>query len=89
MESPILIFDGVCGLCNRLVDFILWADDEERIVFSPMQSKEAARVLGNARISPIDIDSIVLIDCRDPGRFLENGNMADAVRSQRSPGLRI
>jgi predicted DCC family thiol-disulfide oxidoreductase YuxK len=35
--SDILFFDGVCGLCHRLVQFVLREDREHRFLLSPLQ----------------------------------------------------
>lgn len=41
-EPAILYFDGVCGLCNRLVDWLLRRDTSGRIRFAPLQGTTAA-----------------------------------------------
>jgi len=41
----LILYDGVCGLCNRLVLFILPRDRRDAFVFAGMQSDLAARVL--------------------------------------------
>ena len=43
---PILFFDGVCGLCNRFVDFMLRSDSQHRFRYSPLQGETARRLLG-------------------------------------------
>lgn len=45
-RQPILFFDGVCGLCNRFVDFMLRADSQHRFRFAPLQGETARRLLG-------------------------------------------
>lgn len=37
-----IFFDGVCGFCNRFVDFVMWADVRREILFSPVQGETAA-----------------------------------------------
>ena len=37
-----IFFDGVCGGCNRFVDFVMWADRRREIFFSPVQGETAA-----------------------------------------------
>lgn len=44
-RQPILFFDGVCGLCNRFVDFMLRADSQHRFLFSPLQGESARSLL--------------------------------------------
>lgn len=43
--SHILYFDGVCGLCNHSVDFVLKRDREHSILFAPLQGETAAQEL--------------------------------------------
>ena len=60
VAEPVLFFDGVCGLCNRFVDFTMTRDHARRIRFSPLQGETA-----RARLEPHDIaslDSVVLLD---------------------------
>ncbi len=38
-KQPILFFDGVCGLCNRTVDFVLQEDRDRRFLFAPLQGE--------------------------------------------------
>ncbi len=43
----VVFFDGVCGLCNWSVDFILSRDRRRTIRFSPLQGETAARWIPN------------------------------------------
>ncbi len=45
-HDPILFFDGQCGLCNRFIDFMLWADSRGRFRYAPLQGETAQRLLG-------------------------------------------
>ena len=45
MPRPILFYDGVCGLCNRFVQFVLRRDPNAVFRFAPLQSALAASVL--------------------------------------------
>lgn len=44
-SKPILFFDGVCGLCNHFVDFVLKRDHHGRVCFAPLQGSVAAESL--------------------------------------------
>lgn len=57
---PVIFFDGVCGLCNRWVDFVLARDRAQLFRFSPLQG-ETARVWLQFE-SEVSLDSIVLVD---------------------------
>ena len=37
-----IFFDGVCGGCNRFVDFVIRTDSRREIFFSPVQGETAA-----------------------------------------------
>lgn len=59
--TDVVIFDGVCNLCARSVQFILRHESEPRFVFCPMQSAAGARLLGSDGASPVEVDSFVLV----------------------------
>ena len=55
-----LLFDGVCTLCNGFVRFVIDRDPAGRFQFAPLQSDAARRVLGAAPQPPPD--SLVLVE---------------------------
>jgi predicted DCC family thiol-disulfide oxidoreductase YuxK len=52
MPRPILLYDGVCGLCNRFVQFILRRDRDAKFRFASLQSASAARILARHGVNP-------------------------------------
>lgn len=44
-EGPILFFDGVCGLCNGFVDFLMARDKRGAFRFAALQGETAAAAL--------------------------------------------
>ena len=72
MSRPIVLYDGVCGLCNRLVQFLLRRDRDDRLRFASLQSEFAAPVLRRHDANPEDLDTVyVVIDYgRDSERLL-------------------
>ena len=44
-QLPTVFFDGVCGLCNHSVNWLLARDSEHRLRFAPLQGATAGRVL--------------------------------------------
>jgi predicted DCC family thiol-disulfide oxidoreductase YuxK len=56
----VLLFDGVCTLCNGFVRFVIERDPAGRFQFAPLQSAAAARLLG-ATARPLP-DSLVLLE---------------------------
>jgi predicted DCC family thiol-disulfide oxidoreductase YuxK len=54
-KQPILFFDGVCGLCNRTVDFVLQEDRDRKILFAPLQGETfKAFVKDHPEVSTVD-----------------------------------
>lgn len=44
-QDPIVFFDGVCGLCNSAVDWLLRVDRRGELKFAPIQGETAQRML--------------------------------------------
>ena len=72
----IILFDGVCNLCNGAVNFVIKRDPGNVFKFAPLQEKQGALLLKTHAIDIQKLDSIVLI---------ENGN----VYTKSSAALRI
>lgn len=53
-EQTILFFDGVCGLCNLFVDFVLKHDKQQHLFLSPLQGETAARLLSEHDCTQLD-----------------------------------
>jgi predicted DCC family thiol-disulfide oxidoreductase YuxK len=77
MSHPILLYDGVCGLCNRLVQFVLHRDRDAVFRFAPLQSALAAGILArhgamsNPNPSVHNLDTVyVVINCDLPDESL-------------------
>ena len=60
-HQPIVLFDGVCKLCNRSVDFILKHDKKKQFRFLALQDEKAKIWLERSKIIG-DVDSVVLVD---------------------------
>ena len=61
MAHPILLYDGVCGLCNRLVQFILRRDPAGIFRFASLQSALAGRVLARHGADARDLDTVYVV----------------------------
>jgi len=59
--NPILLYDGVCGLCNRLVQFSLKRDSGGRLRFASLQSDFAAPILQRHGFSSHDLDTVYFV----------------------------
>ena len=45
LENPVILFDGVCGLCDRTVKFVLKHDWRRMFRFAPLQGGFASETL--------------------------------------------
>ena len=60
-EGPIILFDGVCTLCNRSVQFILARDPEKQFRFAALQSPIGMRLVQASGGDAQNLNSVVLI----------------------------
>ena len=58
---PIILYDGVCALCNALVQFLIKRDKREGLRFASLQSDFAAKVLSRHGIDATDLDTFHLV----------------------------
>ena len=60
-DRYIIVFDGVCNLCNGAVNFIIKYDPCAKFAFTPMQSKLAKKLIEKYKINNVGIDTFLLI----------------------------
>ncbi len=60
-NSNILLFDGICNLCNRMVRFIIKRDSKEKFKFASLQSEAGRQWLERFNLSENELESFVLI----------------------------
>ena len=66
-SNPIVLYDGVCGLCNRLNQFLLERDPGDVFRFASLQSDFAREVLTSHGANPDDLDTVyVIVDSGQP-----------------------
>jgi predicted DCC family thiol-disulfide oxidoreductase YuxK len=58
----VILFDGVCNLCNGFVRFVIARDPDAHFRFGPLQSEAAQRLIGAAQIRGTVPDSVVLVE---------------------------
>ncbi len=57
----IILFDGVCNLCNNAVDFVIKRDKKDRFKFGALQDAASKSILKENKINQDYIDSIILV----------------------------
>jgi predicted DCC family thiol-disulfide oxidoreductase YuxK len=75
----VIVFDGVCVLCNGWVDFLLRYDRLQRYRFAAMQGDAGRRLLADNGLDPDDPMSFLLIEY-DRGPAPRISTDSDAVR---------
>ena len=60
-DGAILLFDGVCPVCSRLVRFVISHDRQRRFRFASLQSAAGQRLLSHHAWSGAALSSMVLI----------------------------
>jgi predicted DCC family thiol-disulfide oxidoreductase YuxK len=61
-DHPLILFDGVCNLCNGFVQSVIERDPPGRFQFAALQSEAARRILaGHDAPNPL-VESVVLIE---------------------------
>ena len=65
-NKSIILFDGICNLCNSSVQFIIKRDKKQRFLYASLQSDAAQSILLQFQLKNNDFNSIILV---------ENGNI--------------
>jgi predicted DCC family thiol-disulfide oxidoreductase YuxK len=61
-QQPIILFDGICNLCNGSVNFVIKRNNKKEIRFAALQSEIAQKLLKDHSLPVDEIQSIILIE---------------------------
>jgi len=61
-EQPIILFDGVCNLCNRVVGFVIRRDKKGTIRFAALQSESGQELLQQYHLPAAAMESFIFIE---------------------------
>ena len=62
INHPVILFDGVCNLCNASVQFIINRDKKQIFRFAALQSQFGQKVVDSFNLSDKKIDSVILLE---------------------------
>lgn len=62
INFPVLLFDGVCNLCNGSVQWVLTHDLKRQFRFAALQSDTGQALLHRFGLDPSQLDTAVLVD---------------------------
>ena len=83
-QHSIILFDGVCNLCNGAVQFVIKRDNKNRFLFASLQSEEGKQILEDNNFPANKSDSFLLVE---DGKVYERSTAALRVLKNLS-GLR-
>ena len=60
-SKPIVLFDGVCNLCNDAANFVIDHDETSKFRFASLQSNVAKGLLLREGMDPVETSDVVLV----------------------------
>ena len=60
--KKIILFDGVCNLCNSRIQFVIKHDQDDIFRYAPLQSEIGKKLTSERGIDTQTTDSIILIE---------------------------
>lgn len=60
-DKGIILFDGVCNYCNKMVNFALKRDKKDHLLFAPLQSDAGMALREKYGVAP-EVDSFIFIE---------------------------
>ena len=75
--STVVFYDGVCGLCNRLNQFLLRRDRQGHLAYATLQGTLAREVLARHGADPSDLNTVYVVADGDERALL----LGDVVHS--------
>lgn len=61
-DKKIILFDGVCNLCNAAINYVIERDEKDVFRFVALQSELGQQILTHIGIDQKNIDSIILYE---------------------------
>eukprot|EP01097_Dermamoeba_algensis_P007990 TRINITY_DN5175_c0_g1_i1.p1 TRINITY_DN5175_c0_g1~~TRINITY_DN5175_c0_g1_i1.p1 ORF type:complete len:163 (+),score=30.87 TRINITY_DN5175_c0_g1_i1:92-580(+) len=80
--KAIILFDGVCCLCNNFVNFVIDNDPKKVFLFAPLQSQLGGVLLTQFSL-PHDLSTVVLI--KDECSYTKSSAALSVLSSLRMP----
>ena len=59
-DKQLIVFDGVCNLCNSSVSYVIKRDKKNNFLFAPLQSDIGVALINEFNIDTVKTDSILL-----------------------------
>ena len=82
-NPPIILFDGVCNLCNNSVQFVIKHDTENKFMFAALQSPPGQALLLQYNLPLEGFNSFVLI--KDEKVYLKSTAALNVAKNLNGP----
>ena len=87
MAHPVLLYDGVCRFCDRLVQFVLRHDDEKIFRFASLQSSFGLRILTQHSVDTSPMSTAYVLVSGDEGQAMLQRSAAILFLMDRFGGI--
>jgi predicted DCC family thiol-disulfide oxidoreductase YuxK len=82
-NPPIILFDGVCNLCNNSVQFVIKHDTDNKFMFAALQSPTGQALLQQYNLPQQELNSFVLI--KDEKVYLKSTGALNVAKNLNGP----
>ncbi|MCE7864043.1 MAG: thiol-disulfide oxidoreductase DCC family protein [Bacteroidetes bacterium CHB5] len=83
IEQPVILFDGVCNLCNSSVLFIIQRDPKAKFRFASLQSDFGKNQMRAFGLNESELNSVLLVK---KGRLFQKSDAALEIARQLTGG---
>ncbi len=83
-NKQLILFDGVCNLCNSSVQFVIKHDKKDKFLFTALQSNVGKKIIQEFNIDTSKTDSILLYST-DKGLSLRSTAALNIAKQLRFP----
>jgi predicted DCC family thiol-disulfide oxidoreductase YuxK len=70
-HKQLILFDGVCNLCNSSIQYVIKHDKKDQFLFAPLQSEVGQKIINTYNIDIEKTDSILLYS-NEKGLFIKS-----------------
>lgn len=84
IHKQLILFDGVCNLCNTSVQFVIQNDKKNQFVFAALESSIGQKIINHYNIDTSKLDSILLYS-RENGLSIKSTAALTIAKQLNSP----
>lgn len=88
-NKKVVLFDGICNLCNRSVQFIIKHDKKDIFRFASLQSEFGQELIRNSGMHSQKVDSILLVEPGEHVFIKSTAALKIAAQLERYSGMRF